>query len=247
LFVFDRYRSRRVSMPLTASDVVRVSLHGFWTNQRPIITVWHVRATGAPNRIDVARGAAQGVLDLWIQHAVPVLVNNYGINSASYVDLDSEQGSTGTVTHAPDAFGGQTATSAGPNVGVMIRKLYSGTFRGTKPGRLFIPGGSEAQIDEDGAISSTALQTAATAIAAFHSAVVGFSSAEVSTMTPVVVHTPSEEVTVTKTIRRPLKSGFMTQNDITSYQAETVSTGIQRRAGAPVGLLRGAPRVEVGT
>lgn len=216
-------------MPLILSQGVRITFQGIWTNGRPINTVWHARVAHITNRAVAVPNATLGVLEAWATHVVPLLPNNYSVQNAHFVDLHTVNGVTGTVSRATPATGGITAAAASPYTGLMVRKLYGSAFRGKRSGRVFLPGLNESQVDEDGIIFAATRDTAVNALVAFAQAANAVVAEDVQDVTLIVAHTPSERVTQTKTISRPLKDGTMSSDDITNFQADAFETGIRRR------------------
>jgi hypothetical protein len=216
-------------MALILANGLRVTILGQWTNGRPIHSVFHFRMTAVTNRVPACAEAAAAVLQAWGTNVVPLIANNYSVASARFVDMSSDSGATGEVTAEPPYTGGNIATVNSPYTGLVMKKLYSGSFRGTRSGRTFFPGISDANVDEDGLVLNSVRDAARTAMVNFLQDCNATSTPNVVDMAMVVAHTPSQLVTQTKEVRIPLKNGVMTSHDVTDFVAAQLESGLKSR------------------
>lgn len=152
-------------MPLIVNDVIEVAISGTqtgkaWTN---VLHVRHDRPISSGNAGDVA----QEVLDAYVEELLPLMSELVTVTGAEYVDLDSAEGDTGSVTPSAGltVTGGDSAQPVPINTAVLVRKNTEGG-RAARNGRMFLPGMAEVNVDGAGIIASvsrTAWQTAADA------------------------------------------------------------------------------------
>jgi hypothetical protein len=216
-------------VPLVLPNGARFSINGVWSGVRPIVTVWHALVTDRGNRTLAMVEAASTIGGFWGTHVVPNIADNYVMQTVSYIDLSSEQGSTGTWVMGAPATGGQGLATESPYNGIVVTKAITDKGRGRRGGRVFIPGIQATELDELGKISDAAQTAAESALTAFMMAVNGYSGTDVSAMQLVVAHTPSSLQTVTKQRRLPLKDGVMTSSQITGFNSAALVSGIRRR------------------
>jgi hypothetical protein len=216
-------------MPLTLLGCGRFDLQGVWSNGAPIITTWHARVAETTNRVTAIRDAAAIIGTHWISHVVPLMPNNYSVSNVHYMDLNSLTGVTGDFPLEPAGVGANPASSVAPSHGMVIKKTFGDLNRATRQGRLFLPGGNEGTVDEDGLILAAQRDLARTALNAFKTAVHGASTPEVSNVRLVVAHTPSEVVEKVVKYRQAKKEGSMTSDDIDDFVASPYVSGIRRR------------------
>lgn len=219
-------------MAQQAIGIMKVSLMGTWSNGRPVHTTWHTRFTAVSNRPAACPEVAADILSAWGTIIVPLIADNYSVAQAHYVDYDSLSGATGDVNATPAYVGGSVSSKTPPNVGIMVRKAIGATTRDARPGRVFIPGISEANVDEDGLVLQSILDQIGVAFQQFLTAVNGSSGPNYVDQSLVVYHTPSIEKTITKTVKVPNPNGIGSGDDITSFVAEQLATGIDRRLKA---------------
>jgi hypothetical protein len=205
------------------------TIDGAWSNGRPIVTSWHALCSAVSDRPTMLLAAAQRLFDAWKLNILPVLNNSYTLKGVTWLDLDSETGSTGTYSGTP-ANGSLVSTGTDPAAGALVVKNIAGSGRKFRSGRVFVPGAMEADIDEDGNVASATRTSLTAAFAAFLSAV--------NTSTPVgaindlhlvVAHTPSIVVTETKTRRVPDPDGGLLPAVITGFSVKNVRSGQRRR------------------
>lgn len=215
-----------------AIGVMKVSLEGIWSNGRPVHTNWAVRFTATSNRPPACANVAARLLLDWGTIIVPLMANNYSISSAHFVDLDNLSGATGDVVANPGYTGGSSASMTPPNMGVMVRKAIGSTTRDARPGRVFMPGIAEGNIDEDGKVLQSVLDQVGVAFSQFLSSFNSAGIPDVAGQKLVVYHTPSVRKTITKSVMVPNPDGIGSADDITSFVPEPLGTGIDRRLKA---------------
>lgn len=160
-------------MPITAPNVVRFSIVGFWTNSRPIVSVfdYHIDTTGGTvSRSDAIEAHADDIIENWQSQIMDSFADNYTVDHISYLDLDTVDGPSGVrpPSGTEQTSGPATDAMAPPSMCYLITKSHVGG-RGTKPGRFYQPCVGEATIDENGQVTGgtvTALQTRADAFLA---------------------------------------------------------------------------------
>jgi hypothetical protein len=207
----------------------RFTIHGQWTNQRPILTTWHaiVNSTGSrPQALEEVAGMIGGA---WASHALPLLANNYTFQVISFLDLDSLTGVSGQFSLASVQQGSQIGTNVSPYNGVVATKNILTAGRGRKNGRVFLPGVQASNIDEEGKLSDTLRNGVSTALDNFLAAVNNYTSTVVADVFLVVAHTPfvSETRSITRSV--PAKNGQMTASAIQTFAANPVVSGLRAR------------------
>lgn len=136
-------------MPLIAPDVARYSVWATYGG-RNVANVFDMRITDITlgmTRDTAVLDQAEWILSQWRTDCVVDLCNEYQFQRVSWVDLDSETGSTGFVTSGngvtlPQSGGVSEAGMPG-NVSMLIAKVAPGGGRRTRNGRTYVPGLSE--------------------------------------------------------------------------------------------------------
>jgi hypothetical protein len=216
-------------MALVLPNGVRYALNHTWTNGRPVVFTWHAILVATGPRAAGVQESATAVADAWATSVLPQLVNNITLQSVGFLDLNSEVGTAGDVPVASAPSGGQAASSVPPNIGILVTKLIADKGRGRRSGRIFLPGGSEASVDEDGIIIEAATTLAETTLQGFANQVNAYVGPNVASLRLVVAHTPHVEETVTLTRKVPAKTGTMTSSEIVGFDAKQITSGIHRR------------------
>lgn len=216
-------------MAQTLSGGGLFAIQGLWSNAHPIVTTWHAIVVGSGTRTTDMDAAALRILNAWATHVMPVFPNNYTFDKCNWVDLSSVFGPTGVTTRAA-ATGALSGTSLPPSVGPVIKRVISGSGRAHRSGRLFLPGAVNTTVDEDGKITGTHKGNVNTAFATFLAAVnLSTPSGGLNSMTLVVAHAPSIEVTRTVTERVPDPDGVMSNSTITDLVCQDIVSGVRRR------------------
>ena len=217
-------------MALILNNGVRFTIHGLWSNNRPVLTTWHTLMTHLTSRPPACEEVAGMIGSAWATHAIPVLANNYQFQTVSWLDLASETGSSGEFSLATVQIGGGAGANASPYNGILVTKNIADKGRGKRSGRTFIPGLDEQHLDEDGVVSTTARNGADAALEQFRLAVNAYTSPTVASVRLVVAHTPSVTVTPEpKPRKEPAKDGIMSSSDIIGFTAKPIVSGLRRR------------------
>lgn len=133
------------------ADGYQISLSGI-TGDRPWTNVFHFQlAGGTPPPI---AEAAQIVADAWGTTVFDYTSVTTKLQTASFVDLRSLAGDSGTISLSPPYEGGNSASAAPPNVAVLIRWTTNGG-RATRNGRTYVPGIGEGSVDVNGILGET--------------------------------------------------------------------------------------------
>lgn len=178
-------------MTMTVPEVARFSILGHWTNGHAMDCVFdfQVDVSGsAEDRADVIATQAGNLVSQWQSEMVPNFADNYTVDGVHWVDLDSEDGSTGDVGVDPGeaSSGGVVNASITPNVSLLVKKVITGS-RGSRSGRFYCPPTLESSIDENGVIDGAFLTPFQTSCDNFlEGTKVSIESLEVTRM--VVVH-----------------------------------------------------------
>lgn len=136
---------------LIVNDVVQVAIQGL-LGGRACVSVFHVDASRPI--IGNSQDIAEKVLGAWQEHLVPNFSSSYTVTGATYIDLDSLTGDSGSIGPVPGqpAVGGQ-ANGTSPQVALLVRKNVSASPRGVSF-RLFLPPCSDAQVGPTGLLDA---------------------------------------------------------------------------------------------
>lgn len=148
-------------MTMTVPEVARFTIIGHWTNGHAMDCVfdYQIDVSGGPSeRADVIATQAGNLVSKWQELMMPNFADNYTVDGVHFVDLDSEDGSTGDVGVDPGeaSSGGVVNASITPNVSLLVKKVIIGS-RGTRSGRFYCPPTLESTIDENGVIDGAFL------------------------------------------------------------------------------------------
>lgn len=185
--------------PLLMTNIVRYALNGRWTNGRPIVNIldMDVRTNSLPDpggflpeRDEAVEEAAERLATAWQEHLLPNLSSSYGFEGVSWVDLDSESGSTGSIVPVSDypQVGALGADAEVPQTTLLVEKQLSGRRRGTRNGRWYISGVPEMRIDNNGIVLPIWVTQMDNALSDFLGDVSKEGTADHVWTVPVVVH-----------------------------------------------------------
>lgn len=163
----------------TADNVTECAVLGHWSNGRQVANIVHVR-----REEDDPATSARDVLNNWQDHMRNEVPNNYVIDGVRYRDRNVADGVVGflPIDPAKGSVGGASGASTPPNTSVLVHKNTE-TTAGKRKGRLYLPGAPEAEIDEDGMLSTTLKTAWTTALNDFFAGLSGAADNEL-----VVVH-----------------------------------------------------------
>lgn len=161
-------------MPYVVEGVCRFSINGRWsTNGRPTASIvdMQIDTTGSLlSREEAIVDQAEIILGEWDDEIRPSLVDDLIWESVSWVDLDNDEGSTGSVTSGSGntwpAGGGITGEPLAVNTAALVTKQIVAS-RGRRPGRLFLPGGNEAWSSNGTTLAGGTITALNTQMAAF--------------------------------------------------------------------------------
>lgn len=134
---------------IIATGVVRYSLNGTyagrpWTN---IVDALVVESLGGGTRAECLEDLGKRLIDSWVANVLENVVSQVSFTDLQWLDLDSESGSTGTLTAGTVSVLPQAGTAAGDgmagNVAYRVNRNIVAT-RGKRKGRLYLVGVSEA-------------------------------------------------------------------------------------------------------
>lgn len=98
-------------------------------------------------RADCVAEHADAVAAAWEAEFPSWISNKVALRSISWVDLDSEDGSTGSIPY--NIPGNDTNPCLPANVAVLIRKIAPGGGRRARNGRMYLVGCNEDAVDEN--------------------------------------------------------------------------------------------------
>lgn len=138
-------------MALVAPDVVRFSINGTYLG-RPAVNVLDmvVQENGLEeDREDAIQDTAGQIINVWVEEMMDFFNEAYTFDNVSWVDLNSTDGTTGTL--------GSTSTHTLPETGNIVDSPYAGSVavlvtkvttsrRGQRPGRWFLTPPGETAI-----------------------------------------------------------------------------------------------------
>lgn len=134
-------------MELIVDDVIQVSVNGE-IGGRACTNVFHIDAS-RPITGDSAT-KAEALLAAYQEHLVPLFSTAYTLLGATFIDLDSvtgDSGSLGPVAGQPDE--GTRLSGASPQIAMLVRKNVSNSPRGISF-RMFLPPPGDADVDDEG-------------------------------------------------------------------------------------------------
>jgi len=140
-------------MALIAPGVARFTLNGTNAGSNTWANIWDARMLGdvAADRAEACSIYAQLIIDVWSYSISSSQTDDVTLTSVSWVDLDSAEGSTGSQSlgfaELPPYVGAQSGAGSPLQVSVLAIKGGS-SQRGSRNGRMFIPGIPEADADE---------------------------------------------------------------------------------------------------
>lgn len=137
---------------LIAPGCVRYTVHGQYDGEAIAnIVDMDIDTQLGGDRDENVQNLAGVILNEWSDHILPRVDDNYLAQAVSWVDLDSEDGSTGqrasTSEHTWPAVGGRTGPSQPGNVAARVRK-GGAARRGQRAGRMYLVGVMESDTDE---------------------------------------------------------------------------------------------------
>lgn len=133
-------------MTLVVGGICRYTLNGE-VSDRPWANIldMHIASSGDPgySRESAIFDTAGNIINSWAEHMAPLLGKGTFLESVSWVDLDTADGSTGsrvsTSEHnLPIEGGGATLLSPG-SVAILVTKQVSSS-RGRRNGRMYVAG-----------------------------------------------------------------------------------------------------------
>lgn len=113
----------------------------------------------------------------WQDNVLYVLCDNVTFDGIHVIDLDSLDGVTadsGPHSGSPTA-GAVSAGQASPQVAYLVHKNTT-SGRGTRPGRTYLPGVSEADVNEDGTVITARKDIINTKMGAYKTAIAALTS-----------------------------------------------------------------------
>lgn len=144
-------------------SVVRFSVNGSMVGSgrttANIVDVWLEDAGGDEIRAQNVLTLAEKVLDSWDDNIRPKQVDELTLQSVSWVDLNDENGSTGTISTTASntwpAAGGTAGEAVAFNTSILVRKAIVAD-RSRRQGRMYVPGIPEADVASGYTLTGTA-------------------------------------------------------------------------------------------
>lgn len=140
--------------PLIVPGVCRFTVNGTYAdrNVANIIDMHIDDGLAGPSRAEDIVDQAHIIVSAWVDHILGNISDRYRGLSVSWVDLSTEDGSTGEVTDGTGsdfpAFGGLAGQGMPGNVSWLVHKqLVAG--RGSRAGRMYLAGVVESATDHD--------------------------------------------------------------------------------------------------
>lgn len=143
-------------MPLVVPNIVRLSVIGE-LNEQEIVTIFDVdvdEGDGGKTREEACFEVAGDLLNNWTDHVLDDLVNDFTATEVRWVDLDSEEGSTGARNSTSDKTwplpGSHPGNPLPNNTCMRVRKNLQGASRTTRRGEMRLAGIPEDYTGADG-------------------------------------------------------------------------------------------------
>ena len=135
--------------PLIAPGIARFTVNQSFAGQ-PVANILDVRidTTGSlDSRLEACTECARDILSNWDDHIRISQADDLTCLSVSWVDMNSESGSTGEVTTGTGAVwpavGGGGSAPFSANVAVLVTKVLETGTRNRRNGRMYLCGGAE--------------------------------------------------------------------------------------------------------
>lgn len=217
--------------PLVMNTICRYTIEGLYTgNAYANILDMHIDTTGTTqSREDAIEQVAEDIWNNWCDHILNLQDGNTSVTSVSWVDLDTDEGTTGSISGTTanplPQNGAVTGQGAPGNVSGLVTKTAPGGGRKTRNGRWYIVGIPEATTDDANANSLTNAAVTAwnSALDSFRTGVEDPGSATEASRFPVVLHTEN-----TGTVEDPniIATGY---NEITDFAMNALLATQRRR------------------
>lgn len=180
-------------MPLVAPDVCRFSINGVYLNRPAINTLDMVinDQVGPGTRHDDIEFVAGQMIDAWADNVMTRFGSSYSFRDVSWVDLDSADGEVGSRAETPNTNLPMSASGAGQPLSAALAMLVTKVTtrqRGGRPGRWFLPGFTEGDIEGNIWLESTLVATNA-ALSEFLEEMTETGTVGDHSFFPTVVHT----------------------------------------------------------
>lgn len=202
-------------------DIVRYSVNQR-LGSRPVVNIIDMYLDDADTpltRDEAIVDLAGNIIEQWNEHVLPLLSDDLEFQSVSWVDLDTADGSVGSITsngtqNLP-AYGGQTAQTMPGMVTARIIKNTTGGRRARR-GRMYLSGIPEAYTDDPAVntISAAARSAIQDGMDDLQSGLTATAEPLFALYKPVVVHDPADAAP--------------SYTDLTGYSVDPV-VGAQRR------------------
>lgn len=180
-------------MAFVAPGIIRYSINGTIGGSKTWTNIWDVDvlADVEEDRGPIALRYAEVLMANYAQNLMLSMSTVIEMTSVGWVDLDSEDGSTGSITSSQDDpgpyFGQQSGEAISPQVtGLVTKQCISA--RGRRNGRMFLSGLREEDVDFD-SLDSAYQGTLQTRLNSFLGAVFDPAEITVASCQPSVVHT----------------------------------------------------------
>lgn len=180
-------------MALIAPGIVRYTLSGTIGGTKKWANIWDVDIliAGEQTREDACREYAEVLMANWVQNVMLSLSIAIALTEVSWVDLDSADGSTGSINTTPldpgPYEGAETGEAITPQTSVLVTKVAS-SARGSRNGRMYLAGFRESDIDFD-RLDSGYAAIVQTRMDSFLATVTDPAELSPSSCLPCVVHT----------------------------------------------------------
>lgn len=140
---------------LIVPKVCRYALVGAWPNARPIVNVidMEIPDNVGEDRVEACITVGEDLRNAWQDHVLNLVSQDYLFVRVDYVDLDSADGSTGTLSPDPGrkTRGDINQAPLPPSDAVIISKVAT-SARGQRSGRIFLSGAPEMYVDQNGVL-----------------------------------------------------------------------------------------------
>jgi hypothetical protein len=152
-----------------AGKTVRMAIRGLRAGRECVNIVHSLKATGGAITQAEAQAHSAVVMQSWQDDVLDNLPDDYTLQDMQVLSLDD----TVSFSYLQAPIGGHptvgtlSAASAPPQVAVLVHKVAVAAPRGFRPGRLYLAGIEEGNVDEAGMINPARLALIQTSMSAF--------------------------------------------------------------------------------